>query len=191
MTWRARLKAVLSAGLLGSLGWIVGAAVLDARRMEAQPRAPFVSDPAKAADRLVVPVQGIGREALVDTWGHSRQGGRRAHEAIDIMARRGTPVLAAAPGFVEKLFLSQRGGITVYVRSPDRRTIYYYAHLDRYAPGLAERQIVRAGQVIGFVGTTGDAAPDAPHLHFAINLARPDEGWWQGQAVNPYPLLRR
>lgn len=146
--------------------------------------------PAAAEDRLVVPVEGVRREQLSDTWGQSRAGGQRAHEAIDIMARRGTPVLAAAAGTVEKLFVSVRGGTTIYVRSPDRRTIYYYAHLDRYAPGLAERQPVRAGQLIAYVGSTGDAAPDAPHLHFGVSTARPEEGWWQGVPTNPYPLLR-
>lgn len=92
---------------------------------------------------------------------------------------------------MEKLFQSARGGTTIYVRSLDRRRIYYYAHLDRYAAGLAERQRVRAGDLIGFVGSTGDAAPNAPHLHFAIEQAEPGEGWWQGRAINPYPLLKR
>lgn len=141
-------------------------------------------------ERLIVPVEGMRREALVDTWGQSRAGGARAHEAIDIMARRGTPVLAAASGTVEKLFWSVRGGTAVYVRSPDRRRIYYYAHLDRYASGLAERQRVWAGDLLGYVGSTGDASPQAPHLHFGISLAEPTEGWWQGRAINPYPLLR-
>lgn len=147
--------------------------------------------PAAAEDRLVVPVEGVRREQLSDTWGQSRAGGQRAHEAIDIMARRGTPVLAAAAGMVEKLFVSVRGGTTIYVRSPDRRMIYYYAHLDRYAAGLAERQEVRSGQVIAYVGSSGDASPDAPHLHFGVSKARPDDGWWQGVPTNPYPLLRQ
>lgn len=146
---------------------------------------------AAQAERLLVPVEGVRREALVDTWGQSRGGGARAHEAIDILARRGTRVVAAAEGTIEKLFRSTRGGITIYVRSPDRRRIYYYAHLDGYAPGLAERQRVRAGDLIGFVGSTGDALPNAPHLHFAIELTEPVAGWWQGRAINPYPLLRR
>lgn len=101
----------------------------------------------------------------------------------------GTPVLAAAPGTLEKLFFSKLGGNTIYVRSPDRRRMYYYAHLQSYAPGIAERQPIRAGQVIGFVGATGDASPDAPHLHFAINEMQPEDGWWKGQPINPYPLL--
>ena len=199
MTWRAGLKTVLSLALLGSVGWMAGAMILGSRPSEAQPshaRPPpppprIVAEDVLADDRLIVPVQGVRREALTDTWGQSREGGRRAHEAIDIVAPRGTPVLAAASGMVEKLFVSVRGGTTVYVRSPDRRRIYYYAHLDGYAPGLTERQQVRAGDMLGYVGSTGDTAPDAPHLHFAISLARPDEGWWQGVPINRYPYLRR
>lgn len=140
---------------------------------------------------LIVPVQGVRADQLVDTYTQSRGGGMRVHNAIDIMAPRGTPVIAAAPGRVEKLFLSGNGGNTVYIRSNDRMMTYYYAHLDRYAPGIVEQQQVRQGQLIGFVGSTGDASPDAPHLHFAINVMRADEGWWQGQPINPYPLLRR
>ncbi len=101
-----------------------------------------------------------------------------------------TPVLAAAAGRVEKLYFSQGGGgISAYVRSPDGRWIYYYAHLDRYAPGLAEGQQVQRGTALGFVGSTGNASPEAPHLHFAINAMEPGEHWWEGRAVNPYPLL--
>ena len=194
LEWRDRLQTIAVTVVLTSAGWLAaglaGGLVLCPRQVEASPHGPPPVE-AAAQGRLVVPVEGVRREALTDTWGQSRENGQRAHEAIDIMARRGTPVLAAAPGVVEKLFVSVRGGITVYVRSPDRRTIFYYAHLDGYAPGLAERQQVRAGQVIAYVGSTGDASPEAPHLHFAINLLRPEEGWWQGRAINPYPLLRR
>lgn len=193
MGWRDRLRTILVTAVLTSAAWVVAGLILYGRAIEASPRdarlAATVHQPADG--RLVVPVQGVGREALVDTWGQSRESGKRAHEAIDIMAPRGTPVLAAAAGMVEKLFVSVRGGNMIYVRSPDRRRIYYYAHLDGYAPGLAERQHVRAGQILGFVGSTGDASSDAPHLHFGIALARHDEGWWQGMAVNPYPMLRR
>lgn len=146
---------------------------------------------AASTEPLIVPVQGVRADQLVDTYTQSRGGGMRIHNAIDIMAARGTPVIAAAPGTVEKLFLSGNGGNTIYVRSLDRRMTYYYAHLDRYAPGLAEKTQVRQGELIGFVGSTGDASPDGPHLHFAINVMRPDEGWWQGQPINPYPLLHR
>ena len=125
---------------------------------------------------------------LADTFDDARGEGR-VHDAIDIMAPRGTPVLAAASGTVEKLFDSQRGGLTVYIRRPGGQWIDYYAHLDGYAPGLAEGQKVARGQPIGRVGSTGDASPEAPHLHYAINAMAPGEAWWQGKAINPYPLL--
>ncbi len=105
------------------------------------------------------------------------------------MAPGGTAVLAAAPGRVEKLFTSDLGGLTIYVRSPGGRWIYYYAHLAGYAPGLAEGQAVARGQRIGFVGDTGDAGPGNTHLHFGLQRMAPGERWWQGQSVNPYPLL--
>lgn len=143
----------------------------------------------RAVAGLVIPVAGVRPEELTDTWGQSRANGAREHHAIDIMAPRGTPVVAAAPGRVEKIFESKDGGHTVYVRSPDGSMIYYYAHLDAYRPGLAEGQTVGRGDLIATVGTTGDADPGAPHLHFEMKRMSPGEGWWQGQEVNPYPLL--
>jgi peptidoglycan LD-endopeptidase LytH len=139
---------------------------------------------------LAIPVAGIKASQLSDTFTQARAGGARAHDAIDIMAPRGTPVVAAAPGKVEKLYDSKGGGgITVYVRSPDGQWLYYYAHLDRYAPGLAEGQTVQRGTPLGTVGSTGNANPEGPHLHFAIHRMRPGEKWYEGSAVNPYPLL--
>ena len=139
---------------------------------------------------LAIPVQGVKANQLSDTYTQARAGGARRHDAIDIMAAEGTPVIAAADGTVEKLFQSQGGGgITIYVRSPDKRWIYYYAHLQGYAPGLAEGQQVRRGQFIGRVGHTGNANPGGPHLHFAINRMQAGEKWYQGSAINPYPLL--
>lgn len=142
------------------------------------------------AGPLVIPVAGVRAEQLVDTFDDARGEGR-VHDAIDIMAPRGTPVIAAAAGTVEKLFDSVRGGRTIYIRRPGGQWIDYYAHLDGYAPGLAEGQKVARGQTIGSVGSTGDASPEAPHLHYAINAIAPGESWWQGKAVNPYPLLRK
>jgi murein DD-endopeptidase MepM/ murein hydrolase activator NlpD len=139
---------------------------------------------------LAIPVRGIRPEQLTDTYSQARAAGARRHDAIDIMAPEGTPVVAASGGTVEKLFLSQGGGgITAYIRSPDTRWTYYYAHLQGYAPGLAEGQKVRRGQLIGRVGHTGNANPAGPHLHFAINRMEPGEKWWQGSPINPYPLL--
>ena len=138
---------------------------------------------------LAIPIPGIKPKQLVDTYTQARAGGARTHDAIDIMAAEGTPVVAAADGTIEKLFFSQGGGITAYVRSPDQRWIYYYAHLQSYAPGLAEGQHIRRGQPIGRVGHSGNAAAAGPHLHFAINRMQPGERWWQGSPINPYPLL--
>ena len=139
---------------------------------------------------LVLPVAGVKAEQLSDTYTQARAGGARIHDAIDIMAPEGTPVSAAADGTVEKLFFSNGGGgITVYVRSPDQRWIYYYAHLQGYAPGLAEGQRVKRGQLIGRVGHTGNASRGGPHLHFAINRMQPGEKWYQGSPINPFPLL--
>ena len=139
---------------------------------------------------LAIPVAGVKARELVDTYTQARAGGARRHDAIDIMAPVGRPVIAAAPGTVEKLFNSQGGGgISAYVRSQDGRWIYYYAHLSAYAPGLREGQQVRRGSPIGYVGYTGNANLEGPHLHFAINRMQAGEAWHQGSPINPYPLL--
>jgi murein DD-endopeptidase MepM/ murein hydrolase activator NlpD len=137
---------------------------------------------------LAIPVAGVKPDQLSDTYDDARGQGRR-HDAIDIMAAEGTPVIAAADGTVEKLFNSVRGGMTIYVRSPDQKWVYYYAHLSAYAPGLHEGQQVKRGQVIAQVGHTGDAGAAGPHLHFAVNSMAPGERWWHGTPINPYPLL--
>ncbi|MFL6737104.1 MAG: M23 family metallopeptidase [Sphingomonas sp.] len=157
---------------------------------------PNKAPPVEVAQQVVVgpaglalPVVGVKATDLVDTYDAARGSGRR-HDAIDIMASEGTPVIAAGDGTIEKLFFSQGGGgITIYERATDPRWMYYYAHLSAYAPGLAEGQKVKRGQVIARVGHTGDASASAPHLHFAINSMAPGERWWQGSAVNPYPVL--
>lgn len=139
---------------------------------------------------LIIPVAGIKPGQLTDTFNDTRSGGR-PHLALDIMAPAGTPVVAAADGTVEKLFLSKAGGNTIYVRTPDRLAIHYYAHLQEYAPGLHEGQAVRQGEVLGKVGSTGDANPAAPHLHFQILRTSAAQRWWDPTTpVNPYPLLR-
>ncbi|MEO7504550.1 MAG: M23 family metallopeptidase [Sphingomicrobium sp.] len=139
---------------------------------------------------LAIPVPGVKASALTDTFTQARAGGARVHDAIDIMAAEGSPVVAAAPGTVEKLFFSNGGGgITAYVRSDDGLWNYYYAHLSAYAPGLTEGQHVLRGAPVGYVGHTGDANAASPHLHFAINRMGPGEKWWQGTPINPYPLL--
>ena len=138
---------------------------------------------------LLLPVQGITAAQLQDTFTDARSGGR-VHDAIDIMAPAGTPVLAVADGTVEKLFDSKLGGTTLYQFNPQRTLAYYYAHLQGYAPGITEKQSLRRGQVLGYVGATGNADPAAPHLHFAIFGLGPEQQWWKGTAINPYPQLR-
>ena len=138
---------------------------------------------------VIVPVAGITPGDLNDNYMQARGGGTRLHGAIDIMAPRNTPVLAAVDGTIRKLFTSAGGGLTIYQFDQNEERIYYYAHLDRYTPLLREGQFVRQGSVIGFVGTTGNAAPDAPHLHFAIEMLPPTKEWWKGTPVNPYPIL--
>lgn len=141
---------------------------------------------------LIIPVQGVAANQLTDTFTQARQGGLRVHDAIDIMAPRGTPVVAASAGKIEKLFASSAGGLTIYLRCDDRRFIHYYAHLDSYAAGLAESQRVAQGQLLGAVGFTGNANPAAPHLHFAVQLTSPQAKWYEpSTALNPYPLLAR
>jgi len=142
-----------------------------------------------APSGLLLPVQGITAAQLQDTFTDARSQGR-VHDAIDILAAEGTPVLAVADGTIEKLFDSERGGLTVYQFEPGGTYCYYYAHLQRYADGLAEKQAVKRGDVIGYVGHTGNASPDAPHLHFEIHRLGPEKQWWKGESLNPYPVLR-
>jgi len=144
--------------------------------------------PPPPSQALLLPVAGVLAGQLTDTYTQSRGTGR-VHEAIDIMAARGTPVYAVEDGRVVKLFLSQPGGITLYQFDPSERLAYYYAHLDGYAPGIVEGKLLKRGDLIGYVGSTGNASPDAPHLHFAIFALGPEKKWWQGTAINPYPLL--
>jgi len=136
-----------------------------------------------------VPVRGIDASALYDTYDDRRGGGTRAHEALDIPAPRGTPVLSATGGRVLKLFKSEAGGNMVYAADSSERFILMYAHLDSYANGLAEGQPLQQGQILGAVGTTGNAPPNLPHLHFAIARSNDVKQWWKGVAVNPFPLL--
>lgn len=151
------------------------------------PIAPAAT-PVVTGSGLIIPVSGVARAQLVDTYTQSRAAGR-VHEAIDIMAPAGTPVFAAIDGTVAKLFTSKLGGLTIYEFGPDGQRVYYYAHLQGYAPGLAEGQALKQGQVIGYVGSTGDASPEAPHLHFSVGDLGPEKQWWKSTPINPYPLL--
>ena len=195
------LLTALATAVITSLFWIAAApgggerhdvpAPVPAQQVSA-PSKPVSVDPGELVHGptgLVIPVLGVKPTQLFDTFTQARSGGR-VHDAIDIMAPAGTPVVAAAPGTVEKLFFSEGGGgITAYVRSEDGRWSYYYAHLSAYAAGLREGQKLRQGDPVGTVGSTGNANPAGPHLHFAINRMEPGERWWQGSPINPYPLL--
>jgi murein DD-endopeptidase MepM/ murein hydrolase activator NlpD len=192
--------AVVTA-ILTSAFWIFTFNIFNApSELEAAGKVTKVESPGKApvavAEGLVVgpaglaiPVEGVKQEGLVDTFTAARAGGRE-HDALDIMAPEGTRVIAAAPGTVEKLFFSPGGGgNTIYVRSDDGKWTYYYAHLAAYAPGLKEGQRVRLGEVIGLVGHTGNASAEGPHLHFAVYRTEPGQKWYDGDPINPYPLL--
>jgi peptidoglycan LD-endopeptidase LytH len=157
-------------------------------RLPAQAPSPAEAPAAAAASRLLIPVQGVTAVSLVDTYEQARGQGRR-HDAIDIMAPRGTPVVAASDGVVMKLFESERGGTTLYQLAPDGRTVYYYAHLDRYAPGMVEGRTLRRAEVLGYVGDTG-AEPGNYHLHFEVSTTLDPDQYWGGVPQNPYPLLR-
>src|ERR1043165_9953994 len=140
------------------------------------------------ADRCPpIPVEGIHANQLKSTFNEGRAG--HIHHAIDILAPRGTPVLAAVDGTVRKLFLSRAGGITLYEYDRARERSYYYAHLDGYAPGIREGLDVHRGDVLGYVGTTGNAPETTPHLHFAIEVLPPSKEWWKGEPIDPYPIL--
>ena len=186
--WVVLTGIVVATGLFASMVRFGGPPRLPLPRATFQP-GPAAGEGTDGLPSLQVPVAGVRREAIVDTWGQARGEGR-VHHGTDIVAPVGTPVLAAATGTVEKLFQSRLGGTTLYERSVDRRWTFYYAHLSGYAPGLHEGQVVRAGEVIAYVGDTGDAGPGNFHLHFSAARLTPEQRWWQAQDVNAYPMLR-
>lgn len=150
---------------------------------------PTTDELVELAESLIVPVAGVQPKDLLDTFDEPR--GTRRHHALDIPAPRGTPVLSATDGRVQRLFTSAAGGLMVYASDPSGRFVLMYAHLDRYADGLTDSTALRRGDTIGFVGTTGNAPPNVPHLHFAITRARDVRKWWSGTPVDPRPLLQR
>jgi murein DD-endopeptidase MepM/ murein hydrolase activator NlpD len=137
---------------------------------------------------IIIPVDGVTPDSLRSDFNDAR-GAFRTHQAIDIRAPRGTPVRAAVAGTVRKLFTSHAGGLTVYEFDERQERVYYYAHLDHYADALREGMTVAQGDVIGYVGTTGNAPPETPHLHFAISVLPPTKEWWKGEPIDPYPFL--
>jgi murein DD-endopeptidase MepM/ murein hydrolase activator NlpD len=151
------------------------------------PPDPRIPRYARNDSDVLIPVAGITAGGLRSTFHEKR--GSRVHEAIDILAPRGTPVVAAVDGSVRKLFNSKAGGLTIYQYDVAEEKVYYYAHLDRYADGIREGLAVKKGDVIGFVGTTGNAPPGTPHLHFSISVLPDTKEWWKGTAIDPYPIL--
>jgi peptidoglycan LD-endopeptidase LytH len=193
--WSAAQRAELESDTAHSITdidtSIVRMPALPAPAMGASPSAAAASSGTAAAiGTLIVPVRGVEPSQLRDTYDELRGGNTRPHEALDIPAPRGTPVLSATGGRVLKLFDSKAGGKMVYAADSSERFILMYAHLDSYANGLAEGQPITRGQVLGAVGTTGNAPPNLPHLHFAIARSNDVKVWWKGMPVNPYPLLR-
>lgn len=172
---------------LPSLSWLlVAAACLPAAR---SPRAMTDAEYLRSRE-LMVPVHGISRRQLRDTFSATRGGGR-AHLALDIMARKGTRVVSADDGIVLRVTTNELGGRVVYIADPQRRFVYYYAHLDKWVYPLEEGQRVKRGELIGSVGTTGNAPRNAPHLHFQLMRIAPGRQYWNGAPVNPLPYLKR
>lgn len=186
ITWRRAMAiaALIEAAVL--IGVLVYLSVSDRELVIGfRPRAV----PAVAETGLVIPVAGVRRQELRDSYGAARSGGR-GHLGIDIMAREGTPVIAAATGVIVKRDSSALGGISLYQRAQDGTTIFFYAHLNRYQPGIDEGDLVRQGDVIAYVGHTGNAQASAPHLHFGVYTVTDPNRWWHGRDLNPYTILR-
>ena len=150
--------------------------------------APAESTGDQSSSRLQAPIDGMNIEAL--KGGFSEVRGNRGHEAVDILKPRGTPIHAVTDGTIAKLFFSKQGGNTIYEFDRDGRLCYYYAHLERYADGLHDGQSVSRGEVLGYVGTSGNAPPGTPHLHFAVFELTADRKWWQGRPLDPYMVFK-
>ena len=144
--------------------------------------------PTIGTSSLRLPIDGMNLESIRGSFYEPR--GSHRHEAVDILAARSTPIHAVQSGTIAKLFMSKQGGITIYQFDPSGRLCYYYAHLQRYADNLREGDAVSQGQVLGYVGTSGNAPPNTPHLHFAVFEVGDDRSWWKGTAIDPYPLLK-
>ena len=144
--------------------------------------------PALRSGQMAIPVLGVNAIDLHDTYDQARSGGR-THHALDILAPRGTPVIAAVDGTIRKLDTSVAGGLSIYQFDVDEKHVYYYAHLDRYADRITAGQFVPQGTVLGYVGSTGNAPEGTPHLHFSVEVLPPSKQWWKGQPLNPYPML--
>jgi len=151
--------------------------------------APSPTPLSRSTSGLLIPVVGVRPDQLIDTFTSARSEGR-VHDAIDIMAPGGTPVVAATDGEIVKFFDSERGGITIYELTPDKKFVLYYAHLQRRADGISEGMQVKQGTTIGFVGDTGNAGPGNTHLHFSIAAITDPKHFWTGTYLNPFPILK-
>ena len=187
ITSRKPTSAIGSAMLDDGHAAVIERPAATAGRPKRCPRAP--TSRTLAERDLEIPVQGITKRQLVRSF-HDERGTSREHEAIDILAPRNTPVVAVEDGTIAKLFLSKAGGNTIYQFDPAGEYCYYYAHLERYADGLREGDHVHRGDVIGYVGTSGNAPKDTPHLHFAVFRLTPEKHWWEGTPLDPYDILR-
>src|SRR5438876_865717 len=174
-----RVIAVLAVAFVCALAWKAAEVPSQSAGIAAPPMVDSIA--------IAIPVAGIRASQLRDNFSDARTGHR--HDALDIMARRGTPVLAAVDGTIRKLFTSRAGGLTIYEFDGAEKMSYYYAHLDRYASSLREGNRVKRGDVIGYVGSTGNAPAHAPHLHFAMTVLPATKEWWKGEAIDPYPVL--
>lgn len=139
---------------------------------------------------IAPPLDGLNLSALHSNFDERRGGGTRQHQALDLIAPRRTPVKSAATGRVLRLFTSRAGGLMIYATDSSERFICLYAHLDGYAPGLRDGAALARGQVIGYVGSTGNASANAPHLHFAIARSADVKQWSMGKPIDPLPVLR-
>ena len=158
---------------------------------DAAPAAAPIDDTAVAhLGGLLFPVPGVDSTRLDDSFDAPRDGGTRRHDAIDIMAPRGTPILAVQDGRILRLTNNAKGGITIYATDIEEQFVYYYAHLDRYYPNIYSGKPLMRGDTLGYVGTTGNAPKDVPHLHFQVMHMPADKKFWNGPPINPYPLLR-
>jgi murein DD-endopeptidase MepM/ murein hydrolase activator NlpD len=178
--------------LRGAIGTSAPAESTEEARHPAPPVPTIGSNPVAELRRrgLKLPIDKASIEAMKGNFSQTRGGGSRIHEAVDLLAPRHTPIRAVESGTIARLFLSRAGGLTIYQFDPSRGYCYYYAHLERYAEGLKEGQAVNAGQVIGYVGTSGNAPPDTPHLHFAIFQVTNERQWWNGRPLDPYEVFR-
>src|SRR5205085_12428662 len=182
MRWMLRAALLVICGGLAVGRWQLAEELRAAPPVSANRQLP-------TANPIVIPVVGIVASQLKPSFNQARTG--HVHHALDILAPRGTPVIAAVDGTIRKLFISGAGGITIYEFDRGAALVYYYAHLDRYADGVREGMRVRQGDVIGYVGTTGNAPASTPHLHFAIGRLTAARKWWESEAIDPYPLLTR